>query len=138
MWKEPIIIDVYSYSSYLLYLLHYRNTAPTNAAFAALDPDVVDALVAEDPPNTLKGVLLYHVASGDVQSKDLSDGQVIETLKDKDPNTVTVSITDGVIKINDSEVIAADNLASNGVAHIINAVLIPDDFAVPVAIDEAV
>lgn len=129
--------DVYSYSSYLF---PYRNTAPTNEAFEKLDESVVAALLAEDPPNTLKGVLLYHVASGDVQSKDLSDGQVIETLK-AEPNTVTVSIDDGIFIVtpkNQAKVILPDNLASNGVAHVIDAVLIPGDFEVPVAIDESV
>ena len=117
--------------------LSQLQTAPTDAAFANLPEGALDALVAEDPPNTLKGVLLYHVAQPNLESKDLSNGQVIETLKD-DPNTVTVSIDDDGIFINQAEVTGPDNLANNGVAHIIGAVLIPPDFEVPVAIDEAV
>lgn len=76
------------------------------------------------------------MAQPDVQSKDLSDDQVIETLKNE-PNTVTVSIDDGdisiVTPINKAKVIIADVLASNGVAHVIDQVLIPGEFAVPVA-----
>lgn len=70
------------------------------------------------------------MAPGDVQSKDLSDGQVIETLK-AEPNTVTISIDDDDIFINQAEVTGPDNLANNGVAHIIGAVLIPPDFVAP-------
>jgi len=62
---------------------------------------------------------------------------VIETLK-AEPNTVTISIDDddGIFintPINQAEVIIADVLASNGVAHVIDQVLIPDEFEVPVA-----
>ena len=75
------------------------------------------------------------MARPDVESKDLSNGQVIETFDGG--NTVEVTINaDGVIKINDSEVTGPDNLANNGVAHIIDAVLIPKDFVVPAAITE--
>lgn len=68
------------------------------------------------------------MAPGDVQSKDLSDGQAITTVEGAD---VEVTINADGIFINQAEVTGPDNLANNGVAHIIGAVLIPPDFVAP-------
>ncbi|MFN9917437.1 MAG: fasciclin domain-containing protein, partial [Pirellulaceae bacterium] len=95
--------------------------APTDAAFAALDPAVVAALTA-DPTGALAQVLLYHVVGSQALSTDLSDGQQIVTLNGE---SVTVSIVDGSVFINDAQVIIADILADNGVVHVIDAVLVP-------------
>ncbi|MFN5318503.1 MAG: fasciclin domain-containing protein, partial [Bacteroidia bacterium] len=95
--------------------------APTDAAFAALDPAVVAALTA-DPTGALAQVLLYHVVGSQALSADLSDGQQIVTLNGE---SVTVSIVDGSVFINDAQVIIADILADNGVVHVIDAVLTP-------------
>ena len=110
----------------------YRNTAPTNEAFADLEGAIpgITALLLEEPGlDTLRKVLLYHVAIPDVESKDLSDGQLIPTLDGG--NTVEVTINADGIFINQAEVTGPDNLANNGVAHIIDAVLIPPDFVPP-------
>lgn len=69
----------------------------------------------------LTQVLLYHVVSGELFSSDLSDGDKINTLEG---NSVTVSVGMGVM-INDANVVTADVEATNGVVHIIDAVLIP-------------
>ncbi len=97
--------------------------APTDAAFDALPAGVLDALLA-DPTGDLADILLYHVASGNVLSGDLSDGQMITTLFGED---VTVSIDgDGNVMINDAMVTVADITADNGVVHVIDAVLLPE------------
>ncbi len=98
--------------------------APTNAAFAELDADVLAFLL--DNPAELTKVLTYHVVSGKVLSTDLSDGDVT-TLNGGD---VTVDLSNGVM-INNANVTAADVDASNGVVHIINKVLIPDNLILP-------
>merc|ERR1711879_373554 len=95
--------------------------APTNDAFDVLFTDLgisgLDDLTAEQ----LVPILTYHVASGNVLSTDLTNGDV-PTLNEG--NSVTVDLSSGVM-INESEVVAADIQAANGIVHVINKVLIP-------------
>ncbi|MCA1751142.1 MAG: fasciclin domain-containing protein, partial [Flavobacteriales bacterium] len=70
--------------------------APTDAAFAAVDPDYIDELLA-DPAGDLTEVLLYHVLGAAVFSGDLSDGQTAETLQGE---SIEVSIDGGNVFIN--------------------------------------
>ncbi|MFZ1767634.1 MAG: fasciclin domain-containing protein [Caldilinea sp.] len=95
--------------------------APTDEAFAALPAGTVDTLLA-DPEGALRDILLYHVVAGKVMSGDLSDGMTANTLQGA---PVTISLADGAVKVNDSNVVAADVEASNGVIHVIDAVLLP-------------
>lgn len=96
--------------------------APTNAAFGALPEGTLDDLLLPENVAQLTDVLTYHVVEGSVFSTDLSDGQVVETLQG---GTLTVSITDAGVQINDANVVTADVEASNGVVHIIDGVLLP-------------
>jgi transforming growth factor-beta-induced protein len=89
--------------------------APTDAAFAALGVDIA-SLSKED----LTNILLYHVVPASVFSSDLSEGSV-ETAGGA---RITVSL-DGGVKINDSNVIIADVMTTNGVIHVIDKVLLP-------------
>jgi uncharacterized surface protein with fasciclin (FAS1) repeats len=102
--------------------------APTDAAFAAIPQEVIDALLA-DPSGDLTSILLYHVVSGTALSTDLSDGQEVVTVNGA---SVTVSIVDGEVFINNARVTVADLVADNGVVHVIDAVLLPpaDPFTV--------
>jgi uncharacterized surface protein with fasciclin (FAS1) repeats len=93
----------------------YTVFAPTNAAFDKLGD--VDLTVDQ-----IKQVLLYHVVPGTVTSDMLTDGQVT-TLNGQD---LSISTTGGVTINGDVSVTGADNLASNGVVHIIDTVLVPD------------
>lgn len=97
--------------------------APTDDAFAALPEGTVESLLAE-PDGALTDILLYHVLSGKVMSADVStlDNTAVPTVLGEN---VVVSVAEGVIKINDATVIAADVEASNGVIHVIDSVLIP-------------
>merc|ERR1711865_857343 len=106
--------------------------APTDTAFAALPEGLVSCLLEPENKQFLTDVLLYHVASPQVLSSDLSDGQMIATLLGDD---VTVDIDGDVVKINDSKVLQADVLASNGVIHVINQVLVPPGFDVGAFLD---
>ena len=95
--------------------------APTDAAFSALLKELnvtADQLLARED---LKDILLYHVVSGKVLSKDLTEGMMPKTVNGK---TVTITLKDGA-KVNDSKVTTADIEASNGVIHIIDKVLLP-------------
>ena len=95
--------------------------APTNAAFAALPDGALDALVA-DPAGDLTQILLYHVLSGKVMAADVTDGLEATTLQG---GAVTFTVADGAVKINDANIVVTDIQASNGVIHVIDAVIVP-------------
>jgi len=96
--------------------------APTDAAFAALPEGTVAALL-EDPTGELAQILLYHVVGGvAAKSDDLSDGQMITTLNG---DSVTVKLEGGNVYIDNAMVTVANLEATNGVVHVIDAVLIP-------------
>ncbi|HAJ35426.1 MAG TPA: beta-Ig-H3/fasciclin [Chloroflexi bacterium] len=95
--------------------------APTDEAFAALPAGTLDTLLA-DPEGALRDILLYHVVAGKVMSTDLSDGMTAETLQGA---PVTFSVKDGAVKVNEANVVSADVEASNGVIHVIDAVILP-------------
>merc|ERR1712160_192713 len=100
--------------------------APTNEGFAALG-DVVDTLLKPENKDQLVDILTYHVVAGQVLSTDLKKSQEVETVEGKkvkvfkDSKGVRVSPDGEDFKM----VTAADNMASNGVVHIIDGVLIP-------------
>ena len=102
--------------------------APTNEAFAALPAGVVANLLKPENKAQLDDVLTYHVVSGAVHAKDLSDGESVKTVEGK---TLAVSVSAKGVFINNAQVTTADVDASNGVVHIINAVLVPTQVHVP-------
>ena len=99
----------------------YTVFAPTDAAFADIQ-STVDTLLEPGNKTDLQQVLTYHVVPGTYTAADLTDGQKLKTVEGQD---LTVSITDGVVKVNDATVEATDITASNGVVHVINKVLVP-------------
>jgi len=98
--------------------------APSNDAFAKLDPDELNTIIST--PSLLVSLLQYHVVAAEVFSDDLTNGPVQTLLSGQ---TVDVSLAGGGVTLNgSSNVTNADIDASNGVIHIIDEVLIPDDF----------
>ncbi len=95
--------------------------APTNDAFAAIQP-TVDNLLMPENKSKLQNVLKYHVVAGMVKAADLKDGQEVTTLQGE---KLKVSITGGKVLIGGAEVVSADVAVSNGVVHVINKVLVP-------------
>jgi transforming growth factor-beta-induced protein len=95
--------------------------APTDAAFAALPDGTIESLLA-DPSGALTDILLYHVVAGQVLSSDLSDGMTAVTLGGAE---LTFSVSADGVQVNGANVVAADVMASNGVIHVIDAVLLP-------------
>ncbi|MBO6790680.1 MAG: fasciclin domain-containing protein [Dinoroseobacter sp.] len=93
--------------------------APTDEAFAALPAGTVEGLLEDIP--TLTAILTYHVVPGKVMSGDLSDGMMAATVNGAD---VTIG-TMGGVKVDGATVIAADIVASNGVIHVIDQVILP-------------
>jgi len=96
--------------------------APTDAAFAALGQEVIEALLS-DPYADLLQIIRHHLVFGSVLSSDLSDSQAVLTASGQ---TVTVRIEGGNVFIDDAQVIVADLIASNGVVHVIDAILLPE------------
>jgi uncharacterized surface protein with fasciclin (FAS1) repeats len=103
--------------------------APTNAGFAALPAGVLDDLMKPANKGQLIDILTYHVLPQQVLSKDLKPFQAVETVEGK---LLHVQEWGGKVHVGPSldskdlkNVTAADNLASNGVVHIIDGVLLP-------------
>lgn len=96
--------------------------APTDAAFAALPAGVVADLLKPENKEKLAAILTYHVVDGKTKSKDLA-GKTL-SVKTLNGAEVAVDATNGV-KVGGANVIKADIYASNGVIHVIDAVLLP-------------
>ncbi|MBI1344560.1 MAG: fasciclin domain-containing protein [Terrimonas sp.] len=96
--------------------------APTNAAFAALPAGTLDNLLKPENKADLTSILTYHVVPGKVMSSQLTDGQKIKTVNGAE---LTVTIKDGKVMIDGANVTAADLDCSNGVIHVIDAVVLP-------------
>lgn len=94
--------------------------APTDEAFAAVPEEVLNGLLAD--PEALSGVLLYHVAAGELLAGEVISQDSIPTLQG---SSLNVSVTGDGVFIDGSTVIATDILATNGVIHVIDAVLLP-------------
>ncbi len=96
--------------------------APTDAAFAALPAGTVESLLLPENKDTLVSILTYHVVPGAVTSDALSGQRLsVATVNGAD---VHIDGRNGV-KVEDSNVTTADIIASNGVIHVIDAVLLP-------------
>lgn len=93
--------------------------APTNAAFAALPAGALSSLLANQ--TALTNVLTYHVVSGRLMAADVIMHTTLTTVQG---GNLTITTTGGV-KVNNANVIQADVECSNGVIHVIDAVLIP-------------
>merc|ERR1712100_370956 len=101
--------------------------APTNEGFAALPAGVLKKLMKPENKKELVDILTYHVLPEAVYSTDLKSSQAVKTVEGK---LLDVTKSGGRVRVGPSSkdlknVIKADNLASNGVVHIIDGVLLP-------------
>lgn len=95
--------------------------APTDDAFAALPEGTVEGLLADIP--ALTNILTYHVVSGKVYAAQVVELSAATTLQGTD---ITIEVTDSGVVLNGTvNVIITDVIASNGVIHVIDAVLLP-------------
>ena len=94
--------------------------APTDAAFAALPTDVVDALVA-DPTGALTDVLLFHAVVGVASTDNITDGLVIGSINGGNLSFTTT----GGPQVNGINISVLDIKTENGIVHVIDAVLVP-------------
>lgn len=97
--------------------------APTDDAFAALPAGTLDSLLLPENKQQLIDILTYHVVSGKVMAADVVNLTSAPTVLGKD---VKITVKDGKVYLNDTvQVIITDIEASNGVIHVIDAVLLP-------------
>jgi uncharacterized surface protein with fasciclin (FAS1) repeats len=93
--------------------------APTDEAFAKLPPGTLEALLADKA--RLTKVLTYHVVPGAVMAADVAKMSSARTVQGQ---SVTIS-TGGGVKVDDANVVKTDIVATNGVIHVIDAVILP-------------
>ncbi len=100
---------------------------PDNAAFAKVDKATLESLLMPENKAKLASVLTYHVVSGNILASSFKDGQTLKTVQG---GTLTVMKSGDKIMLKDenggmSTITQADVLQSNGVAHVIDSVLLP-------------
>lgn len=96
--------------------------APTDVAFAALPAGTVDDLLKPENKEKLQSILLYHVVPGKVMSGDLKGTVNAATLEGQ---TISIVASASGVTVNGASVVSADVAASNGVIHVIDAVILP-------------
>ena len=101
----------------------YTVFAPTDEAFAKLPAGTVESLLKPENKDQLVAILTYHVVPGNVQAADVVKLTSATTANGSD---VKINVSEGVVFINDSRVIATDIEASNGVIHIVDTVILPN------------
>ena len=99
--------------------------APTNDAFNKLPAGTVENLLKPENKQILVDILTYHVKSGKLDSKEIEklNGQEIQMLNEK---PAKIEVKNGKIYIDDAQIIQRDIIASNGIIHVIDAVILPD------------
>ena len=94
--------------------------APTDAAFAKVPTDTLNALLADKA--ALANVLTYHVVAGKVMAADVVKLTSAETVQGQ---AVSIEVKDGKVYVDGAQVVTTDIKASNGVIHVIDAVILP-------------
>ncbi|MEM6376597.1 MAG: fasciclin domain-containing protein [Bacteroidota bacterium] len=111
----------------------YTVFAPTNSAFTALGSTVNDLLL--DPTGDLQDILLYHVLGDTVAAANVTNGAIVQPLSMTNTLKLTKTSADGTIFVNQAQVTDGDFRASNGIVHVLDAVVLPVETVVDIAID---
>lgn len=98
--------------------------APTDEAFAALPAGTIENLLKPENKDKLRRILTYHVVAGRVMAADVVKRQSAKAVSG---DTLTVATRNGRVMIDKAHVVKTDIAASNGVIHVIDAVVIPKD-----------
>jgi uncharacterized surface protein with fasciclin (FAS1) repeats len=96
--------------------------APTDEAFAKLPDGTLETLLKPENKEKLRRILTYHVVAGTVMASDVVK---LQSAKAVSGDTITVKVKDGVVHVDNAAVTSADVLASNGVIHVIDSVILP-------------
>jgi uncharacterized surface protein with fasciclin (FAS1) repeats len=98
--------------------------APTDEAFAKLPAGTLNDLLKPENKQKLQRILSYHVVPGRVSSTDVVK---LRTAKAVSGDTIDITASDGTVRVDSARVVKTDIAASNGVIHVIDTVIIPDD-----------
>ena len=96
--------------------------APTDEAFSALPAGTVDDLLKPANKSKLVSILTYHVVPGKVMAADVVK---ISEAKTVNGQSLTIGVKDGTVKVDSAKVVTTDIECSNGVIHVIDAVVLP-------------
>jgi len=98
--------------------------APTDEAFAKLPAGTVEELLKEENRDKLAAILTYHVVPGKYMAADVLGMSSLETAQG---SMLAVSLKDGKAYVDNAQIIKTDIIASNGVIHVIDSVVLPSD-----------
>jgi uncharacterized surface protein with fasciclin (FAS1) repeats len=96
--------------------------APTDEAFAKLPAGTVENLLKPENKDKLTAVLTYHVVPGRVTAEEVV---TLTTAKTVNGRSLRINAKDGEVTVDDARVTATDIMASNGIIHVIDTVVIP-------------
>lgn len=96
--------------------------APTDDAFAKLPAGTVESLLLPENRDQLISILTYHVVAGKVTASQVVDMTSAATVNGE---SLTIMVEGGEVFVNDATVIATDVMASNGVIHVVDTVILP-------------
>ena len=97
--------------------------APTDEAFAKLPAGTIDSLLEPGNRDQLTAILTYHVVPGAVTADQVVNLTEAATVNGQ---SVEISVMDAGVMVDEATVIATDIMASNGVIHVIDSVIIPE------------
>ena len=98
--------------------------APTDDAFKKLPPGTVESLLKPENKEKLRAILTYNEVAGKVTAAEVMKLSSAKTLNGQ---SVAISTTDGTVMVNNAKVVKADIHASNGVIHVIDTVILPEN-----------
>jgi uncharacterized surface protein with fasciclin (FAS1) repeats len=96
--------------------------APTDEAFAKLPDGTLETLLKPENKEKLRRILTYHVVAGKVMASDVVK---LQSAKAVSGDTITLKVENGMVHVDNATVTSADVLASNGVIHVIDSVILP-------------
>jgi uncharacterized surface protein with fasciclin (FAS1) repeats len=97
--------------------------APTDAAFAKLPEGTVESLLKPENREQLVSILTYHVVAGSVTAADVVKLNEATTVNG---SNVEITVADGSVMVDNANVVKTDIMASNGVIHVIDSVILPN------------
>lgn len=98
--------------------------APTDDAFAKLPPGTLENLLKPENKAKLRRVLTYHVVAGNVMAGDVVK---LHSAKTVSGDTIRIATNNGGVTVDNAHVVKSDIAATNGVIHVIDAVMLPKD-----------